>query len=207
MGWPEPVTYLLLVVLGYALTRVIDLLVDWQRARLGAAPPATSPHTAPPTSPLTATARQRLLERQAVYARFKSRVDEAIEAAVNQGAGTYGMLYGIRDAYGELLRCAPASITQAADSVIRCVTLLVNLGPSDQRFAMLTRSLRYFDEECACDQGLRQPAVAAHREFTVLGGDLAGSLAARLAQEATGPASAATPAPTDSGSESARART
>ncbi len=31
MGWPESVTYLLLVVLGYALTRMVDLAFDWQR--------------------------------------------------------------------------------------------------------------------------------------------------------------------------------
>ena len=34
MGWPESVTYLLLVVLGYALTRIVDLVIDWQRNRL-----------------------------------------------------------------------------------------------------------------------------------------------------------------------------
>ncbi len=35
MGWPESVTYLLLVVLGYALKRVVDLAGDWQQQRRG----------------------------------------------------------------------------------------------------------------------------------------------------------------------------
>ena len=92
-------------------------------------------------------------------------MNDAVEAAVNQGHGNYGMLYQIRDAYGDLLRHAPTSITQAADSVIRCVTLLVNLGPSDQRYAMFTRALKLFDEECECDQGLKvtPPGAAPHR--------------------------------------------
>jgi hypothetical protein len=166
MGWPEPVTWLLLVVLGYALTRVVDLGLEWQRHRLrgGAA-------AAPGEGHLSATGRQRLVERRAVYARFRQTVTDAVEAAVNQGHGTYGVLYQIRDHYGDLLRHAPTSVTQAADSVIRCVTLLVNLGPSDQRYAMFTRALCLFDEECGADQGQKTGAPATLRqEFSVLGG-------------------------------------
>jgi hypothetical protein len=167
MGWPESVTYLLLVVLGYALTRIIDLAIDWHRSRLL---PRGEP--AGPETHLSATARQRLLERRAVYARFRSCVHEAVEAAVNQGHGSYGMLYQIRDAYGDLLRHAPTTITHAADSVIRCVTLLVNLGPSDQRYAMFTRALKLFDEECECDHGLKiSPGAPHHIEYSVLGGE------------------------------------
>jgi len=204
MGWPESVTYLLLVVLGYALTRIVDLAIDWQRNRLRL-PAGHSAGTAEPH--LSATARQRLLERRAVYARFRRCVNEAVEAAVNQGHGNYGMLYQIRDAYGDLLRNAPTGITQAADSVIRCVTLLVNLGPSDQRYAMFTRALRLFDDECECDQGLK---VAEPRpvEYSVLGGDAAAVLASRLT-DATGLGTATEePAePPGSGSGSARAPT
>lgn len=167
MGWPESVTYLLLVVLGYALTRIVDLAIDWQRKRLQA-----RGEPAPAETHLSATARQRLLERRAVYTHFRRCVNDAVEAAVNQGHGSYGMLYQIRDAYGDLLRSAPTGIVQAADSVIRCVTLLVNLGPSDQRYAMFTRALKQFDEECECDQGLRPaPARPHHIEYSVLGGE------------------------------------
>ena len=167
MGWPESVTYLLLVVLGYALTRIVDLAIDWQRGRLR--PPGDPAGT---ETRLSATARHRLLERRAVYARFRKCVNDTVEAAVNQGHGNYGMLYQIRDAYGDLLRHAPTSITHAADSLIRCVTLLVNLGPSDQRYAMFTRALKLFDEECECDQGLKlSPGAPHHIEYSVLGGE------------------------------------
>jgi len=167
MGWPESVTYLLLVVLGYALKRVVDLACDWQQQRLRR--PAGSTEGA--DSLLFATARQSLIERQAVYARFRKSVTNAVDSSVNQGHGTYGSLYQIRDDYGDLLRVAPPTITQAADSIIRCVTLLVNLGPSDQRYAMFTRALKNFDDECGAN-----PAPAAlppgpqKQEFAVLGG-------------------------------------
>ncbi len=167
MGWPESVTYLLLVVLGYALKRVVDLACDWQQQKLQGRPNGPTEGT---NSPLFGTARQRLIERQAVYARFRKSVNEAVEAAVNQGHGTYGSLYEIRDHYGDLLRAAPPAITQAADSMIRCVTLLVNLGPSDQRYAMFTRALRHFDDECGADQGLNAiPPGPRRQEFSVLG--------------------------------------
>lgn len=206
MGWPESVTYLLLVVLGYALTRIVDLAIDWQRGRLR--PRGASTGAEPQ---LSATARQRLLERRAVYARFRKCVNDAVEAAVNQGHGNYGMLYQIRDAYGDLLRNAPTSITHAADSVIRCVTLLVNLGPSDQRYAMFTRALKLFDDECECDEGLKlSPGVPHHVEYSVLRGDVAAAMPAHLpdvpampAGETTSPA----PSPTESGSGSVRAPT
>lgn len=212
MGWPESVTYLLLVVLGYALTRIIDLAIDWQRGRLRQ--PDQPQAGAEPQ--LSATARQRLLERRAVYTLFRRCVTDAVEAAVNQGHGSYGMLYQIRDAYGDLLRSAPTGIVQAADSVIRCVTLLVNLGPSDQRYAMFTRALKQFDEECECDQGLRPaPARPHHIEYSVLGGDVAAAMPARLPDVPAarggatdrGAASPPAAAPTETGSGSVRAPT
>lgn len=200
MPWPEPVTYVLLVVLGYALTRVVDLWIEAQRRRLKL---TSGDDAAEPR--LSATARHRLLERQAVYGRFRDCVGRAVDAAVSQGAGTYGMLYQIRDAYADLLRAAPAHITEAADSVIRCVTLLVNLGPSDQRHAMCTRALARFDEECAADQG-GLPA-SAPREFSVMGGSFAGSLATRMGDtgEDPGAVSGRPAAPRGSGSGSAPA--
>ncbi len=160
MGWPESVTYVLLVVLGYALKRVVDLAGDWQQLRMRR--PAGS--TEGTDSLLFATARQSLIERQAVYARFRKSVNDAVESAVNQGHGTYGSLYQIRDDYGDLLRVAPPAITQAADSIIRCVTLLVNLGPSDQRYAMFTRSLKNFDDECGANSGLATPVPGPQRQ-------------------------------------------
>ena len=167
MGWPESVTYLLLVVLGYALKRVVDLACDWQRQKLAGAPAGPTDGA---SSRLSATARQRLMERRAVYGRFRKSVNDAVEAAVNQGHGTYGSLYQIRDDYGDLLRQAPAPVTQAADSIIRCVTLLVNLGPSDPRYAMFTRALKHFDEECGADQGLKAvPPGPRRQEFSVIG--------------------------------------
>ena len=199
MPWPEPVTYVLLVVLGYALTRVVDLWVEAQRQRLRLA--AGTPAGEEPGSHLSATARQRLLERRAVYGRFLECVARTVDAAVAQGAGTYGMLYQIRDAYADLLRAAPAPVTEAADSVIRCVTLLVNLGPSDQRFAMYTRSLARFEAECDADQG-GLPA-AGPREFSVVGGNFAGSLATGGGTADPGPASAGPSAPPGTGSGSA----
>jgi hypothetical protein len=166
MGLPESVTYLLLVVLGYALTRVIDLVCDFARSRL---PGAARERHAPPT--LSDTARQRLMERRNVYASFRKSVNEAVEAAVNQGHGNYGLLYQIRDDYGDLLRHSPTGVTQAADSVIRCVTLLVNLGPSDQRYAMFTRSLTQFDAECRLDEGLvAVPPGPRRQEYSVVEG-------------------------------------
>ena len=173
MGWPESVSYLLLVVLGYALTRVVDLACDWQRGRLNGPPDASGGNsTTRANAHLSATARQRLLERRAVYARFRKSASDAVESAVNQGHGTYGMLYQIRDDYGDLLRQAPTAVTHAADSMIRCVTLLLNLGPSDQRFAMFTRALNHFDEECANDQGLKEvPPGPRRQEFSVVGGE------------------------------------
>jgi hypothetical protein len=193
------VTYLLLVVLGYALTRVVDLIADWQRRRLRlAGEPVPEGTTA-----LTATARQRLMERQAVYASFRERVNDVVDAAVNQGAGTYGMLYRIRDAYGDLLRLAPPAVIQAADSVIRCVTLLVNLGPPDQRYAMYTRALRHFDTECGSDQGQAGPPVLRPREFSVVGGDAAAAMTARLSEPA--PPGGERAAPPGNGSGSAPA--
>jgi hypothetical protein len=173
MGWPESVSYLLLVVLGYALTRVVDLACDWQRSRLrGATDGLTGNGAAGTHSHLSATARQRLLERRAVYARFRKSASDAVESAVNQGHGSYGMLYQIRDDYGDLLRQAPTAVTHAADSMIRCVTLLLNLGPSDQRFAMFTRALHHFDEECANDQGLKEvPPGPRRQEFSVVGSE------------------------------------
>lgn len=204
MGLPESLSYLLLVVLGFSLTRIVDLVVDWQRNRLrGGADPDGNPTASLPQ--LSATARQRVMERRAVYARFRASVSDTVHAAVAQGQGTYGMLYQIRDTYGDLLRIAPTQITQAADSVIRCVTLLVNLGPSDQRFAMFTRALNLFDEECECDQGVRlSPAVPPHREYSVLGDDVSAAMAARLPDAPpTKPASLRT----GSDSASVRART
>ena len=170
MGWPESVTYLLLVVLGYALKRVVDLASDWQRQRLASTTDApTGTATGRANSHLSATARQRLMERRAVYARFRKSASDAVECAVNQGHGTYGMLYQIRDDYGDLLRQAPTAITHAADSMIRCVTLLVNLGPSDQRYAMFTRALKHFDEECDNDLGLKEvPPGPRRQEFSVI---------------------------------------
>lgn len=165
MGWPAPVTYLLLVVLGYALTRVVDLACEWQRSRLSGGS-AASPVTA--KAGISATARQRLMERHAVYERFRKSVTDTVIAAVNQGHGSYGMLYQIRDDYGDLLRQAPTAVTHAADSVIRCVTLIVNLGPSDARYAMFTRSLKHFDEASGSDEGLiAVPPGPARFEFSV----------------------------------------
>jgi hypothetical protein len=164
MGLPEPVTYLLLVVLGYALTRVVDLGSAWLRNRVSSPAPGHALATA-----ASATARQRLIERHAVYSRFRKSVNDAVDAAVNHGHGTYGMLYQIRDDYGDLLRHATPGVSAAADSIIRCVTLLVNLGSSDQRFAMFTRALAHFDGECLKDDGV---ATASHgrqrQEFKVL---------------------------------------
>lgn len=172
MGWPESLSYVLLVVLGYALTRVVDLACDWQRNRLGgAADPASGTGTGVFKSRISATARQRVMERHAVYARFRKSASDAVVAAVNQGHGTYGMLYQIRDDYADLLHQAPAAITHAADSMIRCVTLLLNLGPSDQRYAMFTRALNHFDEACSSDQGLQAvPGGSRRQEFSVIGG-------------------------------------
>ncbi len=138
-------------------------------------------------------------------------MNDAVDAAVNKGHGTYGMLYQIRDDYGDLLRNAPTSVTQAADSIIRCVTLLVNLGPSDQRYAMFTRALKLFDEECECDHGLKvRPPGPHHVEYSVLGGDVVASMAPRMPEPA--PTTAGTPteqaaAQTENGSGSARAPT
>ena len=93
-------------------------------------------------------------------------MNTVVEAAVGDGHGNYGLLYQIRDDYGDLLRQAPTGVSQAADSVIRCVTLLVNLGPSDQRFAMYTRALKHFDEECALndpsDRRTESDSASAH---------------------------------------------
>lgn len=165
MALPESLTYLLLVVLGYALTRVIDLCCAFVRGRLR----ATTTDGLPMAPTMSGTARQRLMERQAVYGRFRKSVNDAIEAAVNQGHGSYGMLYQIRDDYADLLRHSPAGVSAAADSIIRCVTLLVNLGPSDQRYAMFTRALAHFDEECRKDDGLVVvPPGPRRQEFSVL---------------------------------------
>ena len=159
MDWPASVTYLLLVVLGYALTRVVDLACEWQRSRLS---------RARSSAPISAAANQRLLERRAVYERFRKSVGDTVVAAVNQGQGSYGMLYQIRDDYGDLLRQAPTAVTHAADSVIRCVTLIVNLGPSDARYAMFTRSLKHFDEATGGDEGLiAVPPGPTRFEFSV----------------------------------------
>ena len=164
MGLPESVTYLLLVVLGYALTRVVDLACAWQKQKLA------GPGPDGPAPALSATARQRLVERHAAYSRFRQSVNGAVQASVTQGHGSYGALYQIRDDYGDLLRLAPVAVTQAADSMIRCVTLLVNLGPSDQRYAMFTRALKHFDEACSDDQGLKPvPPGPRRQEFAVLG--------------------------------------
>jgi hypothetical protein len=149
----------------------VDLAVDWQRNRLRLARQAEAQPGGAGGQHLSGTARQRLLERRAVYARFRKSVNDAVEACVNQGQGNYGMLYQIRDDYGDLLRSAPTAISQAADSVIRCVTLLVNLGPSDQRFAMFTRALKLFDDECEFDEGIRPvPQGPSRQEFSVLNG-------------------------------------
>jgi hypothetical protein len=209
MGWPESVTYLLLVVLGYALTRVVDLAVEWQRTRLRLPPQAgDQPDAGIPQ--MSATVRQRLQERRAVYARFRKSVNDAVEACVNQGQGNYGMLYQIRDDYGDLLRSAPTGISQAADSVIRCVTLLVNLGPSDQRFAMFTRALKLFDEECEFDQGIRPvPQGPSRQEFAVLNGTTDASMGVTLPQvpaPGAGPAKAQAAPRTESDSASVHAR-
>lgn len=165
MGLPESVTYLLLVVLGYALTRVVDLTCIWLRSRLHSG--TSFGHDL--TTVISGTARQRLMERRAVYTRFRKSVNEAVEAAVNEGHANYGMLYQIRDDYGDLLRHAPAGVSAAADSSIRCVTLLVNLGSSDQRFAMFTRAINHFDDECRNDEGLVVVTPGPRRqEFSVL---------------------------------------
>jgi hypothetical protein len=210
MGWPESVTYLLLVVLGYALTRIVDLAVDWQRNRLRLARQAEAQPGGAGGQHLSGTARQRLLERRAVYARFRKSVNDAVEACVNQGQGNYGMLYQIRDDYGDLLRSAPTGISQAADSVIRCVTLLVNLGPSDQRFAMFTRALKLFDEECEFDQGIRPvPQGPSRQEFAVLNGTTDASMGVTLPQvpaPGAGPAKAQAAPRTESDSASVHAR-
>lgn len=195
MGWPESVYFLLLVVLGYALIRLIDLGVDWQRSRLRL---RNGSEGASGDAQLSGTARQRLMERRAIYARFRKSVTDTVEAAVNHGSGNYGMLYQIRDNYGDLLRHAPTGITQAADSVIRCVTLLVNLGASDQRYAMFTRALKLFDDECDCDSGLKvSNAAAHHQEYSVLSDDVAANFAAQKpeapSQPEPAPHAAATP--------------
>lgn len=192
MGLPESVTYLLLVLLGYALTRVVDLACDWLRGRLRG---ADDQPDLPPG--ISATARQRVMERRAAYTRFRKSVNDAVAAAVDRGHGTYGMLYQIRDYYGDLLRQSPTGVAHAADSVIRCVTLLINLGPSDQRYAMFTRALNHFDRQCAEDQGLVIPPGPRRREFSVLD---------ESRGEAVQPSGAdALPSENDSGS--ARART
>ena len=193
MALPESVTYLLLVVLGYALVRAVDLTSDFTRGRLRTSAGATDSQPV-----LSATARQRLMERRAVYTRFRKSVNDAVEAAVNQGHGNYGMLYQIRDDYGDLLRHSPTGVSHAADSIIRCVTLLVNLGPSDQRYAMFTRALNHFDEECRNDEGLVVvPEGPRRQEFSVLH---EAPCQAEETSEATGP-------PSESDSGSARVRT
>jgi hypothetical protein len=110
--------------------------------------------------------RQRLEERRRVYASFRTRVTEVVNTAVTEGHGTYGMLYRIRDAYSDLLRGAPPAVSEAADSIIRCVTLLVNLGPSDARYAMFTRALHHFDEACSVAAG-SETGTASRHEFVV----------------------------------------
>ncbi|MEZ5565252.1 MAG: hypothetical protein R3F24_06905 [Gammaproteobacteria bacterium] len=165
LDWPQPVTYVLLVAFGYALTRVIDLACEWQRRRLSRMAGTDVPDSA---SLVSATARQHALERHAVYARFRKSVNDAVGAAVNQGHGSYGLLYQIRDDYGELLGVAPTAVSQSADSIIRCVTLLLNLGESDQRLAMFTRALRQFDEACSVDEGPTATSKLRRQEFSVL---------------------------------------
>ena len=181
MDWPASVTYLLLVVLGYALTRVVDLACAWQRSRLsrGQSPEPMSANTS-----ISATAHQRLMERRVVYDRFRKSVSDAVVAAVNQGQGSYGMLYQIRDDYGDLLRQAPTAVTHAADSVIRCVTLIVNLGPSDARYAMFTRSLKHFDEASCSDDGvIAVPPGPTRFEFSVAQETVAPASNSDLAEE------------------------
>ncbi len=144
---------LFLVALGYALARVLDYV-----GRRSASYPPESPGN---------RQSQRAEDRRKVYEGFRANVSEVVDAAVNEGHGSYGMLYRIRDAYGDLLRSAPPSVAEAADSIIRCVTLLINLGPSDARYAMFTRALHHFDEACAVEGDL--PAGnSGRREYAVV---------------------------------------
>lgn len=168
MGWSELLIYTLFAAFGYALARVVDQLRQWRRERTVPAPEAAPQASGPPMS---ATMRHRELERQVVYGRFRKSVNDAVNAAVNEGHGSYGLLYQIRDDYGALLRLAPTPVSQAADSMIRCVTLLLNLGASDQRHAMYTRALRQFDEACSAGQGATPAAGIRRQEFPVLAED------------------------------------
>ena len=124
------------------------------------------------------------MERRVVYDRFRKSVSDAVVAAVNQGQGSYGMLYQIRDDYGDLLRQAPTAVTHAADSIIRCVTLIVNLGPSDARYAMFTRSLKHFDEASGSDDGvIAVPPGPTRFEFSVAQETVAPASNSDLAEE------------------------
>lgn len=143
---------LLLVGLGYGLARLSDHLGRHRRGHQGDTPADAG--------------QQHVEERRQVYASFRSHVTEVVNTALSEGHGTYGMLYRIRDAYSDLLRGAPPSVADAADSIIRCVTLLVNLGPSDARYAMFTRALHHFDEACSEAAG-GGPVTPSRQEFPV----------------------------------------
>lgn len=163
MSWSDLLSYLLFAAFGYALARVVDQLRQWHRERVGT--PAGEARNPEPA--MSGTMRHRDLERQAAYARFRKSVNDAVTAAVGDGHGSYGLLYQIRDDYGDLLRVAPGAVSQAADSMIRCVTLLLNLGASDQRHAMYTRALHQFDEACGAAHGTT-PSLNRRQEFSVL---------------------------------------
>jgi hypothetical protein len=163
MDLPQWLTGLLLVVLGHVLTRVLDRFA-------GTRPAVAVTEDEGIALRLSSTGRQRLLERREHYVAFRRAAQDVVHAASVEGHGSYGSLYRVRDAYGNVLRSAPAAVTQAADSVIRCVTLLVNLGASDERYAMFTRALRNYDEACEDDHGLGPPVPAPLREeFGVVG--------------------------------------
>ncbi len=163
MDLPASLTAFLLVLLGYCLARVSDFLGrHWHHQQSpGAGAQPGDPSRRDPAG------HQRQEERRRVYASFRLHVTEVVNTAVTDGHGSYGMLYRIRDAYSDLLRGAPPSVAEAADSIIRCVTLLVNLGPSDARYAMFTRALHHFDEACSAVAGGEPVTPSSGQEFPV----------------------------------------
>lgn len=152
MDLSASLTALLLVGLGYGLARLSDYMGRHRHSQ------QRDTHAD--------AGQQHVEERRRVYASFRTQVTEVVHTALSEGHGTYGMLYRIRDAYSDLLRGAPPSVADAADSIIRCVTLLVNLGPSDARYAMFTRALHHFDEACSAVAG-EEPVTPSRQEFPV----------------------------------------
>ncbi len=194
MSWSELLIYTLLVLCGYGLARAVDRARAWRQTRDRSRPDGQAAEPAMP-----GTMRRRVPERQAVYGRFRKSVNAAVNAAVNDGHGSYGLLYQIRDDYGELLRLAPSAVSQSADSMIRCVTLLLNLGASDQRHAMYARALHQFDEACSAADGTTPSSINQRQEFSVLADQMADQLAnqaADLSAPPSGIGSASAHAPT-----------